>query len=165
MKHLVRCILMVAALGATACVETGYVPVPELDGVVYVDHVHPVVRFSCASLDCHGVEGRPLRIYAEDGLRLRPELRGQPLDPGEVTWNVAAFGGLDPEATAVERSLVLLKPLATSAGGVAHEGEDVWADTDDPAYVCLHAWLSGTGAQSDATTACDTAAAQLDPYP
>jgi hypothetical protein len=43
---------------------------------------------------------------------------------------------LDPE-----RSLLLLKPLAESAGGVVHGGHDKISSTDEAAYVDFLAWL------------------------
>lgn len=156
-----------AALAIGCGPAPGAVPVPELDATFYAEHVHPVVRYSCASLDCHGVENRPLRIYAEDGLRLRRELRtepdDQPLAPDEAAWNVAALAGIDPDPIDVDHSLVLLKPLARSANGVAHEGGDLWDDTEDNAYRCLHAWLSGETEQAAAAEACDLAAMALEP--
>ncbi len=159
--------LALAVVLASCGPAPGDAPVPELDEGFYVEHVHPVVRFSCASLDCHGDEGRPLRIYAEDGLRIRAELRGHPhdapLDPEEAAWNAAAFAGIDPEPSDLAHSLVLQKPLARDAGGVAHEGGDLWPSSDDPSYVCLASWLAGD-TRDAAALACDAAAAALDPY-
>jgi hypothetical protein len=175
MTRALRTLLSLAAtasLGLGCGPAPGAAPVPELDAPFYVEHVHPVVRFSCASLDCHGAENRPLRIYAEDGLRSRRELRtepdDQPLAPDEAAWNVAAFAGIDPDPIDVDHSLVLQKPLARDAGGVAHEGGDLWDSTTEPpnrSYQCLHAWLAGETAQAAAAEACDLAAAALDPYP
>ena len=165
MRRAVSAAFAIALLGCGPA--PGEAPVPELDATFYVEHVHPLVRYSCASLDCHGVEGRPLRIYAEDGLRLRIDLRtepeDQPLDPEEATWNVAAFAGLDPDPTDLDHSLILLKPLARDAGGVAHEGDDLWPSIEDPAYRCLHAWLAGETDQAAAADWCDTAAMALEP--
>lgn len=39
-------------------------------------------------------------------------------------------------------SLLLLKPLAESAGGVKHGGDDKFADVNDPAYIDFLAWIS-----------------------
>jgi hypothetical protein len=39
-------------------------------------------------------------------------------------------------------SLLLLKPLAESAGGVMHGGHDKFAGVDDPAYVDFLSWIS-----------------------
>ncbi|WP_434420933.1 hypothetical protein [Nannocystis pusilla] len=41
-----------------------------------------------------------------------------------------------------EQSLLLLKPLAESAGGVMHGGHDKFADKTDEAYVDFLAWIS-----------------------
>jgi len=140
--------------------QVGSEPVPALDAEVYATHVHPLVRFSCASLDCHGDEGRPLRLYAEDGLRRSAELRGQPLSPEEAAWNVTAFGGIDPAPASPDAHLALLAPLSVESGGTAHVGGDLWPSREDPAYRCLRAWLAG---EEDAA-ACAEASAAVDPY-
>lgn len=115
--------------------------VPELDAVFYRAEVAPVVGPSCASLECHGVESRPLRIYAEDGLRRRDEDRGQPLTMAEAAWNAATFAGVDPEPSPLRTHVALTKPLSIDAGGIEHVADDVWLTLDDPAYECLRGWL------------------------
>lgn len=142
-------------------------PIPEervagLDVVAYLEEVHPVVRFSCASLDCHGVPGRPLRLYAEEGLRMRSDLRGAPLSMEEARWNVGAFAGVDPAAASPEASLSLAKPVA---GEITHVGGDVWPSRDDPGYRCLRAWLAGESARAESIAACAQARIAVDPYP
>jgi hypothetical protein len=136
-------------------------PITELDADDYRLHVDPVARFSCASLECHGVEGRPLRIYAEDGLRLDASLRGEALSTEEAAWNAQAFAGVDPEPESVDEHLALLKPLSLEAGGIHHVGEQLWPDREDPSYVCLRAWLANEGMDAGAIAACDAAEAAL----
>ncbi len=133
-----------------------------LDVTAYVEEVHPVVRFSCASLDCHGVAGRPLRLYAEEGLRMRGDLRGTPLSGEEARWNVAAFAGVDPGAASPEASLSLAKPVA---GEITHAGGDVWPSRSDPGYRCVRAWLAGESARAENVAACTEARIAVDPYP
>jgi hypothetical protein len=53
--------------------------------------------------------------------------------------NVLDGGLVDLSAPAA--SLLLLKPLAESAGGVMHGGHDKFANQDDPAYVDFLAWI------------------------
>ena len=79
--------------------------------------------------------GRPLRFYAETGLRLRDALRDLPLTPEESQANAASLAALDPEAPPGE-SLILLKPLDASGGGVEHEGGAL-LHQGDAAYRCL----------------------------
>lgn len=140
---------------ATQAIATG-------DVEAYVTQVHPVVRYSCGSLDCHGDQGRPLRLYSEDGLRARDALRGAPLDPVEADWNARSLTGIDP-LTDLDQKLSLTKPLAVSAGGVAHAGGDVFASRDDPGYRCLRAWLAGESALAESVAACTEAAAVVAP--
>jgi hypothetical protein len=45
------------------------------------------------------------------------------------------------DAANPSNSLLLLKPLAISAGGVEHGGHDKMADTQDPAYVDYLRWI------------------------
>lgn len=161
-----RRLLVIASLLAGCSFEQGDpIPIAELDADAYVAEVHPVVRYGCASLDCHGDLNRPLRLYSEDGLRWNASLRGEPLAAEEVEWNVAALAGFDPEAPSVDTNLVLLKPLAVDAGGVAHEGGDRWPNREDPSYVCMHGWLSNRAGDPDVMQACATAEAELDPTP
>jgi hypothetical protein len=54
--------------------------------------------------------------------------------------NVSGRGLVDLDDPAA--SLLLLKPLAESAGGVKHGGHDKFAGVDDPAYVDFLAWIS-----------------------
>lgn len=119
------------------------VPLTDLDAPFYAAHVQPILATGCASLDCHGVDGRPLRLYSEDGLRRRDDLRGQPLSAGELAWNVEVFEAIDPDAPSADENVALTKPLAVDAGGLYHVGGDLWATRDDPRYRCLRTWLAG----------------------
>ncbi len=121
------------------------VPLPDLDVAFYQDRVHPVVRYTCASLECHGVDGRPLRLYSEDGLRADAALRGRDLSADEAASNVLAFAGVDPAPPTPDEHIALTKPLSVRAGGLAHLGGDLdlWPDVDDPSYRCLRGWLAG----------------------
>lgn len=155
---------LVIALVASGCVgaESPELQIAQLDVGAYTELVHPVVRFSCASLDCHGQPGRPLRLYAEEGLRLRAELRGTPLTAEEAEWNVASFAGVDPAATSPEANLVLAKPVV---GEMSHVGGDVWTSREDPGYRCVRAWLAGESDELENIVACAEARAAVDPYP
>ncbi len=53
--------------------------------------------------------------------------------------NIIASGYADPDDP--EQSLLLLKPLAKSAGGVEHGGHDKMANTNDLAYRAFLQWL------------------------
>jgi len=117
-----------------------------LDVDAYARFVQPYVGIRCASLDCHGDTARPLRIYAEDGLRLRHELRGEELSLEEHEINVQMFLGTAPDQS-LDESWLLLKPLSPRAGGVSHEGRTVWDSRADAGYTCLADWLSAVPGQ------------------
>jgi hypothetical protein len=112
----------------------------------------------CAGLDCHGADGRPLRLYSEWGLRLTASKDGSrvrgPTTPDEQLENYRAVVGLEPEALSTcfesagdDCSLVqlLLKPLDTGNDGIRHKGGPVLRPTpSDPGWQCLFGWVSGT---------------------
>jgi hypothetical protein len=111
--------------------------------------VSPVLERRCATLDCHGEVGRPLRLYSARGLRLPSEAG---LIPGvgattleESTANYRAVIGLEPEAitrvvagVAVPRDLLLLKKPLMLEG---HKGGQVIASSNDAAELCIVSWL------------------------
>lgn len=156
-----RATLATLALALAGCVGPAEpVAVTSLDVDFYEAHVDPIVHWSCASLDCHGHDARPLRIYAEHGLRMIDALRGQPLDRAEAEWNALAFASIDPAPASLDEHVVLTKPLAVERGGLHHEGTDLWPDRTDPSYRCLRGWLAGDeGVVAD----CDAAARQVVP--
>jgi hypothetical protein len=153
--------LAAALLGlVAACTGTNAeVPLPtSVDTPAsYAADVHPILEARCATLDCHGDPGRPLRLYAETGLRARAELRGQPITMDELAENVRAIAGVDPGAPA-DSSLVLGKPLADR---YAHVGGWLWRSLDEPQPACLRGWLDGRSADPAVAAACAAAAPQV----
>jgi hypothetical protein len=135
-------------------------PPRELDPAVYQRSIHPILEARCATLDCHGMDDRPLRLYAETGLRARDDLRGQPLSDEELTANLRAAQAIDPDREPPD-SLLVRKPLA-APGGVFHEGGDLWRRADDPELLCLLAWLAGSSDSASAEAACTAAAGQVE---
>jgi hypothetical protein len=135
---------------AIGCHETSTESIELPDRADYGTHVQGVVELSCATLDCHGDDGRPLRLYSERGLRSRDDLRGLPITPEELERNVRAFAGVGVGDGDVGEHLALLKPLSQSAGGLHHEGRDLWPSERHAGYRCLRAWLSGEGELADA---------------
>lgn len=152
------CLLALVA----GCTGPGAPPEPLAipDAAYYEANVQVVVGYSCGSLDCHGDEGRPLRIYARDGLRMSAELRDQPVTAMEAEENTLAFAGVDPTAADPDHHVAVLKPLAESEGGLPHVGEDVWDSRMDDAYVCVRDWLASDLVSADV---CARAAAEVDP--
>lgn len=128
---------------AAGCQDVGgTVALGVRDEAVYTREVHVVLEARCATLDCHGDSRRPLRLYAETGLRLRDELRGQPLTAEELGDNLRAIEAVDPGAAA-EDHLLVRKPLAVAAGGQHHVGGELWATRTAAAPTCLVAFLAG----------------------
>lgn len=123
--------------------------------------VSPVFERRCGTLDCHGQEGRPLRIYSGLGLRLPNDGGDTPgvnaTTPDEITANYRAVIGLEPEElTRVvagldgPRSLLILKkPLNLEA----HKGGPAFAPSGDPGETCITSWILGTGVDKSACNA------------
>lgn len=139
------CVLVSSA----ACVPEaqGEVGLAMSDVALYGAYVHPLFEGSCASLDCHGDPGRPLRLYAETGLRIRDDLRTPPgaaltaITEEELAANVSSIAAVDADAYDVDERFVLLKPLSDIGGGIHHFGGRIWAGPNDVAYRCVRSWL------------------------
>jgi hypothetical protein len=146
-----RAILIVALAACTG--ENAETQVaPRLDVSEYSRSVHPILEARCATLDCHGDPGRPLRLYAETGLRAADSLRGQPITADELAANVRAIAAVDPAG-----ELVLQKPL----GVIQHQGGVVWPATDAPQPTCVSGWLAGSSADPAVALACQIAAGEV----
>jgi hypothetical protein len=116
----------------------------------------------CATLDCHGQVGRPLRLFSQDGLRIVDDAGDYPggakETEDEIFANFTAAIGLQPELTSEVFAgnydphvlLILRKPLQLER----HKGGQV-LQANDPGDTCLTSWLSG----NVDFTACATAAA------
>ncbi len=147
---------------------------------LYAQYVDPYLARRCATLDCHGQIGRPLRLYSQLGLR---QSDAGFYTPGEVTGftgiattpeekqaNYEAVVGLQPEVMAQvvadlgndsERLLILLKPLMLiphKGGKIINPGTGTAADTDPTTlgYDCINDWLGGGVTDVDPTTGLGT---------
>jgi len=153
-------IVLVAACGLlVACGYDEPQPTALASGTVadFSRYIQPLLQAGCASLDCHGDAGRPLRLYARNGLREDIALRGQDASESELEANMSAIAWLDPEAAQLEDHLLLLKPLAVGAGGMHHIGGDLWSDQSTDLYRCFHAWLRNGLQDADSQAICDRA--------
>jgi hypothetical protein len=91
----------------------------------FVDEVQPVLVERCAGSRCHGSRIADLQLSC-----------GQ--DEREQRWNYAvSIRHLNEQAV---QSELLRRPLAVAAGGVYHEGGDVFADTEEPDYRVIRRW-------------------------
>lgn len=123
----------------------------------------------CGTLDCHGQVGRPLRIYGARGLRLsndaglRPTTGDTSID--EIASNYRSVVALQPEEMsravaasgqnfALEKLLIIMKPLGLDNGGFLHKGGSVISSGDD-GYRCMATWIQGAADEKACTTAAD----------
>ena len=147
---------LLAALAAwSACAAPSASPdeLPSLDAAAYRRDVHAILETRCATLDCHGDMDRPLRLYAETGLRARDDLRDLDIEPLELEDNVRAIEAIDPGA-ALDEGLFVRKPL----GEVEHEGGVLWRD-GDAQLACVLAWVRGAAADEEGRNGACTVAA------
>ncbi len=163
-----HCMLLVL-LGGCGIAAQRVDKITPRDQSVLETHVQPYLDMACASIDCHGAGGRPLRLYSELGLRADATDRPQPIsnshDPKALTTqelasNCSAFAAVALSTGSPDHHLALLKPLALGAGGIHHVGGVHWADTTDPGYLCLRGWLVGDIKQ-DVGSECAKATAKL----
>ncbi|HEX4355797.1 MAG TPA: hypothetical protein VHZ95_22875, partial [Polyangiales bacterium] len=95
----------------------------------YVHEVAPILQKRCAGSSCHGNQNADLYLTC-----------GQ--NDAELRWNYElVVRYLDQVAASSE---LLRRPLATIAGGVYHEGGDVFADVQDADYRTILAWAEQT---------------------
>jgi hypothetical protein len=91
----------------------------------FVSEVQPILLDHCAGSSCHG--SRQADMYLSCGH-----------DAREQRWNYAIVTRyLNEQAVTSE---LLRRPLAQRAGGVFHEGGDVFADTEDRDYRTILKW-------------------------
>jgi hypothetical protein len=123
--------------------------VPEPDPNMFAEQVYPILLRDCGFPACHGNTDRFFRVYGPGRTRLRAE--GQDLlalDPPtdeEIAESYGRARSMLKGVHGVEDSLLIRKPMARSAGGAGHEGEDSWGrnvyqDPQDPAYVTIWKW-------------------------
>lgn len=140
------------------------------DPELFASYVQPYLEVGCATLDCHGDPGHPLRLYSELGLRkeaaLRPAAISEQSEPlalteAELADNRLSLAAIALASRAAADHLALRKPLAVSAGGVEHTGPALWTSTEAPGYRCLSAYLLGE-ASGDPADACAEALDRLE---
>jgi hypothetical protein len=110
-------------------IDTRSVPRDSDSYARFTRDVAPVLRERCAGSSCHGSQQADLYLTCGNG-------------DAEQRWNYElALRYLDEVAASSE---LLRRPLATGAGGVFHEGGDVFADVNDPDYKKILAWAEDT---------------------
>jgi hypothetical protein len=136
---------------ATACaVDNAPAPAASLDREFFRCNVQPVLAARCAFPACHGSVRRPLSIYAPGRERYQVGW-DQPtaaITQYELDANFGIASGFTT-TTATGDAWLLIKPLATSAGGYYHRGadlfgsEDVFVTKQDAGYQILANWIAG----------------------
>lgn len=142
-----RLVALLAALLFSACdysEEIARVPAPDADA--FAATVYPVLLRDCGFPACHGDSERFFQVFGPGRTRLSPT--SMPYDPVTADELALSYGrarsmleGPDGLASAP----LLRKPLAKSAGGAGHEGDDVWgqpvyASAQDARWRVLKDW-------------------------
>ena len=95
----------------------------------FVNEVQPVLKERCAGGRCHGSPIADLYLTCGE-------------NDAERRWNYElALRYIDIQAATSE---LLRRPLVDSAGGVYHEGGDVFADIEDAGYRAIRGWAEQT---------------------
>jgi hypothetical protein len=118
---------------------------------VFVAHVSELIERRCATLDCHGSDFRPMRVFGQYGLRHPQELNrsgGEPTTGRERYDNWLAVCAVEPEKTsqvaqdpggAAVNTLLLVRK---GRGQEGHKGGKVFNPFDE-ADQCVVGWLRG----------------------
>ena len=142
---------LIVGIGACSGVQNEPVsdPASQLDETVFRCNVEPILVRQCSYNACHGIAGAAFRVYSPGKLRAMPantidELIA-PLTTGEEHANFEVASGFSFGLTNVADDFLLRKPLPSIDGGYEHKGGAIWSGPNDPQYVAILTWLSGTG--------------------
>lgn len=145
-KYLRRAVLACAAL-LTACdAPSAALRIPAPDVVSFELEAYPILLRDCGFPECHGSTARFFRIFGPGRTRLLEDtLTFAPATPEELEQSYSRARSMLAHQTSVIDGWLLRKPLAVSAGGAEHGGEDKWGrnvyeSTDAPGYVALYKW-------------------------
>jgi hypothetical protein len=96
----------------------------------YVRDVEPIIQSRCAFGSCHGSSQSDFYVTC-----------GDTLEQQQHNFIVARSFVADPS----DRSELLQRPLATTAGGVNHSGGSIWSSTSDGDFSALRDWVATAG--------------------
>lgn len=123
---------------------SGNVPAPS--PAVFQSSVYPLLLRDCAFSGCHGAEHRFFQVFGPGRTRLDPKTPSHdPATPAELQRSYDRASAMLATGDTVDDSLLLRKPLETSAGGQGHKGVDnfgrnVYQSKQDPRYAALVLW-------------------------
>ena len=112
----------------------------------FAEQAYPVLLRDCGFPGCHGAMDRFFRVFGPGRTRL--SAGADPSDPASAEEIQQSYDRarsmIDPRNPGY--SLLLRKPLASSAGGAGHKGDDalgrqVYLSVNDPNYQALRAWV------------------------
>jgi hypothetical protein len=121
---------------------------PATDPDEFREVVYPILLADCAFVACHGTSDRFFAIYGPGRARLDPaSLPYDPPTPEELAFSHARARSMLVSPQGPRQAPLLRKPLAVSAGGAGHGGDDVWgaaiyASKTDPRYEALFFWAT-----------------------
>jgi hypothetical protein len=123
---------------------------PAVDRADFDCRVQPVLAKSCGAFACHGDAKRYFHVFARNRLRMQGSERDRnaALSAVERAANFEATRAF-VDASDVDQSFLLLKPLASEAGGYFHRGAEifgggnVFASKSDADFKTLSEWAHG----------------------
>ena len=157
-------------LGAAACIDDPGERQLYLcpDRNVFALFVSPMMERRCGTLDCHGSDFRPMRLYGELGLRHPSEINqtgGDGTTPLELSDNYRSVCAIEPSKVSEVaqdpggQSVNSLLLVRKARGQEGHKGGKVF-EPFDASDLCVVGWLRGDNAKS-VRKACQEALNQL----
>lgn len=129
-------------------VPAGDLAVPEADPTTFRTTAYPVLLADCGFRACHGTPDRFFSVFGPGRTRLDPATEPYaPATPDELAHSFSRARAMLLSPDGVRRAPLLRKPLAVSAGGAGHRGEDAWGANlyttkSDPRFQALFFWAT-----------------------
>lgn len=144
-------LLLGAGLSLAGCTPPGSdFSVPETDPEVFELTVYPILLADCGFPACHGDPDRFFAVYGPGRRRLSPSTGPyDPATPEELALSYTRARSMLVAEGGPAKALLLRKPLAVSAGGAGHAGDDPWGGPiyltkRDPRYEALFYWATSS---------------------
>lgn len=138
---LFRLVLVGLGLALVGCdAEAPVVPAPSR--AAFAREVYPILLRDCGFPACHGDPLRSFHLFGPGRLRLDPDM--DPLDPpsaDELNASYERTRAMLVRAAGEDEALLVRKPGPGGGHqGIDANGENVYADGDDPALRTIAAW-------------------------